>query len=144
MPVDVLNPGVVNLFIIKLKTLSILHMQRSVPLDSCKLVLLWQVFPYSLTPLLTGMDYHLVNMKSTNCKEIVWKYMLIPGSTLVPFSSLPHFVNHYWTLSIGKSFVEKGKSNYRNYPVNLSLMNYTPPSTQGYQTLLVNINELIH
>ena len=42
--------------------------------------------------------------------------------------------------------MEKGKSNYRNYPVNLSLMNYIefPPSTQGYQTLLVNINELIH
>mgnify|MGYP001791780230 FL=1 len=94
MPVDVLNPGVVNLFIIKFKTLSILHMQRSVPIGFLQTLFVVTSFPLLSNTIING-DGLSMNMKSTNCKEIVWKYMLIPGSTLVPFSSLPHYVNHY-------------------------------------------------
>ena len=93
MPVDVLNPGVVNLFIIKLKMLSILHMQRSVPIGFLQTRFVVTSFPLLSDTIINGdglspCEYEIDRFQRNS--------MLIPGSTLVPFSSLPHFVNRYW------------------------------------------------
>ena len=54
MPVDVLNPGVVNLFIIKFNTLSILHMQRSEIIGFLQTRLIVTSFPLLSDTIING------------------------------------------------------------------------------------------
>mgnify|MGYP001793374950 CR=1 FL=1 len=68
MPVDVLNPGVVNLFIIKFKTLSILHMQSSVPIGFLQTRFVVTSFPL-LSDGLSPCEYEVDKLQS-NSMEI--------------------------------------------------------------------------